>query len=132
MQNETGEKVHLSLGGTDVVLEIAETDQKRSLGLMRRKTLGENHGMLFISPEAKILRFYMRDTWIPLSIAFIKQDGTIINIEEMRPNTETPSHISKGFCRFAIEMNKDWFQRNSLKPGDKITWTPEILAIQAS
>lgn len=121
----------MEMGGVKVTLEISATDEKRHLGLMKRKYLEENHGMLFVYPEPQIMRFYMRDTWIPLSIAFLKDDGTIINIEKMRPNTASPSYLSKGYCRFAIEMNQGWFEKHGLRTGDKISMPQEIYSIKA-
>jgi uncharacterized membrane protein (UPF0127 family) len=128
---DRGDRVQLMMGGKKVTLEVAATHAKRAKGLMRRKALEEDHGMIFVYREPEIMKFYMRDTWIPLSIAFVKSDGTVLNIEEMRPNTESPSHMSRGMCRFAIEMTQGWFAEHGIKAGDKITLTPEILAIKA-
>lgn len=122
--------VKLEMGGKEVTLEVAATEAARALGLMKRKTMTKDHGMIFIYREPQIMSFYMRNTWIPLSIAFLKSDGTVVNIEEMRPNTESPSHMSKGYCRYAIEMNKGWFAEHGIKAGDKIALTPRILAIE--
>ncbi|MHC4943640.1 MAG: DUF192 domain-containing protein [Planctomycetota bacterium] len=126
-----GDIVQLEMGGKLVTLEVAATNATRAKGLMRRKALDENHGMIFIYKEPQIMAFYMRDTWIPLSIAFLKSDGTVINIEKMRPNTQSPSHQSRRYCRFAIEMNRGWFEQHGIKPGHKINLTPEILNIKA-
>jgi uncharacterized membrane protein (UPF0127 family) len=124
-------RVTLTMGGKEVTLEVASTNDKRLLGLMRRTALQPDHGMIFIYPEPHPLRFWMKDTWIPLSIAFVKEDGTIINIDEMRPGvTETP-YMVEGKCRFAIEMTTDWFKAHGIQAGDRIALTPEILAIES-
>jgi uncharacterized membrane protein (UPF0127 family) len=123
--------VKLTMGGVPVTLEIARTNREKARGLMFRKKLPPDRGMIFIYEAPKIMSFYMRDTYIPLSIAFLRSDGKIINIEGMRPLVEEPSTMSKGMGRYAIEMNQGWFEAHGIREGDTIELTQEILAIEA-
>jgi hypothetical protein len=100
-------------------IEIADTPIKREYGLMDRKTLASNHGMLFKFPQSNRLSFWMRNTYIPLDIAFINEDGKISQIEKMYP-LSTRSIRSNSDCRYALEVNTGWFKNNNIKVGDKI------------
>jgi len=122
--------VKLMIGDEKVFLEIAETVDKRTKGFMYRNSLAQDRGMIFIYPEPKLMSFWMKNVKFPLSIAFLKEDGRIINIEEMKPGVEKPGYTSKGFCNYAIEMNKGWFAKNGIKAGDNIELTEKILAIK--
>ena len=123
--------VALGMGGVEVFLEVSADFQKRRLGLMKRHHLDQDRGMIFVYPEPDVLRFWMKETWIPLSIAFLRDDGTIINIEKMREMVIEPPYMSREPCRFAIEMNSGWFEKHKLAPGDRIELTEEILSIEA-
>jgi len=114
------------MGGRSVVLELALTPYERARGLMYREQLDEDRGMLFVYPDRRPLSFWMKNSWIPLSIAFVRDDGTIVNIHEMRPLLESVSYQSNEPCRYAIEMNEGWFEKHHLRAGDKITLPPEI------
>ena len=120
--------VILPLGGVKVVLEVAADDTARARGLMGRKKLEPDRGMIFIYPEDRIMRFWMKNTYIPLSIAFLKEDGMVVNIEKMRPLVEDPPYISRGLCRYAVEMNQGWFDAHGIHAGDRIDLPPEIRA----
>ncbi|MFA7219363.1 MAG: DUF192 domain-containing protein [Synergistaceae bacterium] len=100
-------------------IEIADTPSRRSNGLMNRKKLGENEGMLFKFPTAQRLSFWMKSTYIPLDIAFLDSDGTILQIEKMYPLSyrTTSSHKS---CKLALEVNQGWFSKNNVGVGDRI------------
>jgi uncharacterized membrane protein (UPF0127 family) len=124
-------EVRLAMGGVEVALEVAADKEKRELGLMRRRHLKPDRGMIFIYPEPRVMSFWMKDTWIPLSIAFLREDGTVVNIEEMKPMVASPSYVSQGLCRFAIEMNRGWFEAHGIKPGDRIVLPPELYQISA-
>ena len=104
--------------------EVAATDAQREQGLMHRKSLPENNGMLFVFDRPARSCMWMKNTLIPLSVAFIDYDGTIVNIEEMAPLT-TDSHCSAGWIRYALEMNAGWFRKNGLKPGSRISGLPQ-------
>jgi len=100
-------------------VEIADTPLKREYGLMDRKTMSENHGMLFKFPYKNNLSFWMRDTYLPLQIAFINDDGKILQIEEMIP-LSTRAILSNKKCKYALEVNNGWFDKNNVGVGDYI------------
>lgn len=120
----------LRVGGKVVTIEIANTAEQRRAGLMFRKALEEDSGMLFIYPTARPLSFWMQNTLIPLSIAFLRDDGRIINIEEMQAMTETSHHSSEP-CRFALEMSSHWFDQNGVRRGDRIDIPERIVNMEA-
>jgi uncharacterized membrane protein (UPF0127 family) len=103
--------------------EVASTPEQRAIGLMHRPTMPANDGMLFVFERAGQQCFWMKNTLLPLSIAFLEDDGTIVNIEEMKPQT-LDSHCSAKPVRFALEMNQGWFSKRAIKPGAKITGAP--------
>ena len=88
-------------------------------GLMHRRMLPESRGMLFVFPNITYHGMWMMNTYIPLSVAFIDDEGVIINIEDMQPHTRD-SHTAKKPARYALEMNLGWFQKRNIKPGIKI------------
>ncbi|MFZ8845888.1 MAG: DUF192 domain-containing protein [Candidatus Hydrothermia bacterium] len=100
-------------------VEIADNDEKRSLGLMFRKYLPDSVGMLFIFDSSGIYPFWMKNTYIPLSIAFIDENYKIIDIFDLEPLDETPIFPLKKF-KYALEVNRNWFKRNNIKIGDKV------------
>jgi len=108
----------LRIGNRRIRVEIASTPRSREHGLMQRDYLCDDCGMLFIFEKAAIYSFWMQDTLLPLSIAFIASDGSIINIEEMKPNT-TDAHNSQDDALYALEMNSGWFARNNISPAEK-------------
>lgn len=99
--------------------EVANTFQSRMVGMMLRESMGANEGMLFVFPDITRHCMWMRNTLVPLSVAFIDEDGTIFNIEEMKPRTEE-SHCSAKPARYALEMPAGWFKTRSIKAGSKI------------
>lgn len=112
-------EVMLRIASYPVHAEIADTPQAREHGLMGRKALCEDCGMLFVFPEAKPYQFWMKNTPLPLDIAFIGADGRIINIAAMQPYTTTP-HGADGDALYALEMNQGWFARHHIKSGDSM------------
>ncbi len=100
--------------------EVADSPDSRQMGLMYRKRLGSNEGMLFVFPEASGQCFWMKNTVLPLSIAFIADDGHIVNIADMKPLDEA-SHCSKQAVRFALEMEQGWFDKRGIKAGFRLT-----------
>jgi len=114
----------LSINGKMLSVELANTPFKRSIGLMHRKYLDSESGMLFIFPENKKLSFWMKDTHIPLSIAYINVDGIITSIENLAPY-DNSSIKSQTPCRYALEVNQGWFEKNKINVGDKIKWAHE-------
>jgi len=109
----------LEINGVKLYIEIALTNQERMMGLMFRQNLPENNGMLFIFEKEEVLNFWMKNTSIPLSIAYIRENGLIIGIYDMKPYDETA--ISSIYpCKYALEVNKGWFNKNNVKTGDTI------------
>ena len=115
--------VPLSINGHKVTAEVAATDEQRAKGLMHRFSLQPDHGMVFVFERAERQAFWMKNTFIPLSIAFIGADGRIINVDDMAPQDET-THWSKGPARYALEMRKGWFAERGIKAGDSVTGLP--------
>ena len=113
------EKRVLSVKGLDVEVEIADNSETRRTGLMYRKSMPENSGMLFIFESDQRLSFWMKNTIIPLSIAYISSKGEIMEIYDMKPESLKPVD-SINSVRYALEMNQGWFERNGVKPGDMI------------
>lgn len=105
--------------------EVARTAQEQSQGLMYRQAMGDHEGMLFVYDRLDMRCFWMRNTLIPLSIAFLSDDGTIVNIRDMEPETEKP-HCSNRPVHFALEMNQGWFKKRGMQPGFKIQGLPSI------
>jgi len=99
--------------------EIASTFDSRARGLMFRKELGANSGMLFVFTEVAPHCMWMKNTYVPLSVAFMDEQGTIVSIHDMKPHDET-SHCAAKPARFALEMNQGWFARKGIKAGAKI------------
>lgn len=109
---------------TTVEVEIASTPKDLQTGLMNRASLLEMRGMLFdfsLYGESVSIPFYMKDTLIPLSIAFIAGDGTIVDIQDMEPLTETLHYPAKPY-RKALEVNQGWFERHGIKVGDTVQY----------
>jgi len=111
--------VELSVNGHRLVAEVAATEATRTTGLMNRFSLQPHHGMLFVFKEPQPQAFWMKNTYVPLSIAFIDGDGLIINIEDMAPLTEN-THPSRGRALYALEMKKGWFVERDIAPGARI------------
>nr|WP_082621961.1 DUF192 domain-containing protein [Bordetella sp. N] len=120
---ETLRTVQLSAGIHVIHAEIANTDETRRRGLMFRKALEANDGMLFVFGDPDMQCFWMHNTPLPLSIAFIADDGTIVNVAEMAPETDD-THCSKKPVRYALEMSKGWFADHGISAGKKIDGLP--------
>ena len=113
----------LTIGMYKVKAEVAATAQTRETGLMFRKSMPDTAGMLFKFDEIAGHCFWMKNTDLPLSIAFITDDGTISDIAEMKPQTED-NHCPTRAGNYALEMNKGWFARKGIKPGMKVGGLP--------
>ena len=109
----------IAVNGAKLDIEIADTPEKRLKGLMNRKKLDPNSGMMFVFQDSDEHSFWMKDTHIPLSIAYIDDKGTILNIEDMKPHS-LDSVKPNGPCRYALEVNKGWFDKNGIRAGDEI------------
>jgi len=115
--------IRLNAGIHNIEAELAQTPDQRATGLMFRKNMPANSGMLFAFGEIGIQCFWMKNTLIPLSIAFIADDGSIVNIDEMKP-LSLDSRCSDKPVRFVLEMNQGWFAKRGIKPGAKLQGPP--------
>ena len=116
--------IELKAGIYRIQAELADTPKSREVGLMNRTSMPTNSGMLFVFEQKAGHCFWMNNTKIPLSIAFIADDGKIVNIEEMQAET-TNNHCPKAAVRYALEMNKQWFSERVIVPGTSITGLPK-------
>ena len=113
----------IKVGPHPVAAEVAATPDQRTIGLMYRFSLPADHGMLFVFPEPQPLSFWMRNTYIPLSIAYIDVEGRILNVVEMPPRSDA-THPSRGEALYALEMRKGWFADKGVGPGTRVTGLP--------
>jgi uncharacterized protein len=109
----------LTAGVHLITAEIASEERTREMGLMYRRSLQPNHGMLFVFDPAEKACMWMRNTLLPLSVAFIEADGRILNIEDMEPRTDQ-IHCARGAVPYALEMVRGWFAERGLKAGETI------------
>lgn len=109
----------LTAGFHRIEAEVANTPQLRAQGLMHRQEMAQHHGMLFVFPDSLPHCFWMKNTLIPLSIAFLDEAGRIVSIAEMQPKSED-NHCAAQPARYALEMNAGWFAQRGLKAGDTI------------
>lgn len=107
----------------NIIAEVAQTPLQQQTGMMMRTEMATHEGMLFVFDEASPRCFWMKNTLLPLSIAFIEDDGTVVNVAEMKPRSEA-THCSAKPVRFALEMNQGWFSKRGIKAGFKIRGTP--------
>lgn len=115
--------VKLTTGIHVITAEVAATPQTRMIGLMMREALKPNHGMVFVFEDKSQHCFWMRNTLLPLSIAFIDDDGTIVNIADMAPKSEA-STCPQRPVRYALEMEQGWFAKRGVTAGKKISGLP--------
>lgn len=115
-------RTRLTAGMHQIDAQVARTTDQRSIGLMFRQEMPMHEGMLFVFEQAAQQCFWMKNTLLPLTAAFISEDGTIINLADMRPQT-TDSHCSLKPVRFVLEMNQGWFAKRGIKPGFKLAGT---------
>jgi len=112
-------RMELTAGFYRIDAEVAADQPNRMQGLMHRRNLAAHEGMLFVFPSAQRHCMWMRNTLLPLSVAFLDEQGRILNVEDMQPQTET-SHCAAGPARYALEMNRGWFASRALKAGFSI------------
>ena len=115
--------VQLSAGMHSIRAEVAADFSTRARGLMHRASMPANSGMLFIFDEPAIHCMWMKNTLIPLSVAFLDDAGTVINIADMQPHSEQ-SHCAARQARYALEMNRGWFAARGIKPGMRLGGIP--------
>ncbi len=117
-------QVALQAGMHRIQAQLAQTDEQRAIGLMHVREMPQHEGMLFVFEQAGQQCFWMRNTLIPLSIAFLRDDGRIVNIAEMKALDDKTNHCSAEPVRYALEMNAGWFAKRGLKPGSKLSGAP--------
>jgi len=111
----------IGIKGKEIRVELALTAEARFRGLKFRRELGKDAGMLFVFPRDVRHPFWMKETFLPLSIAFLDREGRIIRIAEMEPLNENKLYHSPRPYRYALEMNQEWFDRNGVEAGDMIS-----------
>jgi uncharacterized membrane protein (UPF0127 family) len=113
-------KTQLIVNGLSLIAEVASTKETYTRGLMFRYQLEPNHGMLFVLPAKAKYCFWMKNTYLALSIAFLSDDGTIVGLADMQPESAV-KHCASEPVRYALEMEQGWFSRNNVGIGDRIT-----------
>ena len=112
-------RVQLQAGMHQMQVQVAATPEQRSIGLMHRAEMPQGEGMLFAFEQATQQCFWMKNTLLPLTAAFITDDGTIVNLADMKPQT-TDAHCSEQPVRWVLEMNQGWFAKRGIKAGFKL------------
>jgi uncharacterized protein len=115
--------IRLTTGMHVLQVQVAQTPQQQEIGLMFRKTMGTNEGMLFAFDESRQQCFWMKNTILPLSVAFIADDGSVVNIDDVKPQT-LDSHCSTKPVRFVLEMNVGWYDKRGIKAGSRFVGEP--------
>jgi len=118
-------RIRMNAGIHNIDAELARTPEQRQIGLMFRPVMAANDGMLFAFETPAQQCFWMKNTLIPLDAAFVDDDGSIVNIEHMKPLT-LDGHCSAKPVRFVLEMNDGWFAKRGLKPGAKLRGLPPV------
>ncbi len=116
-------RVKLSAGMHQITAQVAQTSEQRQIGLMFRKEMPQPEGMLFVFEQPNQQCFWMKNTLLPLSAAFVTDDGSIVNLVDMKPQT-TDSHCSAKPVRYVLEMNLGWFAKKGLQAGSKLSGPP--------
>jgi uncharacterized membrane protein (UPF0127 family) len=116
-------RVKLQAGMYQIDAQVAQTPQQRAIGLMNRREMPTHEGMLFIFEQASIQCFWMKNTLLPLTAAFVADDGTIVNLADMAPQS-TQSHCATKPVRFVLEMHQGWFAKKNMVAGFKLSGPP--------
>jgi uncharacterized protein len=116
-------RVKISAGMHQIDTQLAMNPEERQIGLMNRPSMPNHEGMLFVFDDAGVQCFWMKNTLLPLTAAFVADDGSIINMEDMKPQT-LESHCSKKPVRYVLEMNQGWFAKRGIKAGFKLSGAP--------
>ena len=117
------QRIKISAGMHQIDTQLAMTPTERQIGLMNRPSMPNHEGMLFVFEQPTKQCFWMKNTLLPLTAAFIADDGTIVNLEDMKPQT-LESHCSTKEVRYVLEMNQGWFAKRGIKPGSKLSGAP--------
>jgi uncharacterized membrane protein (UPF0127 family) len=121
----TDEETTIRVGNHEITVEIAADNASRRHGLMERQSMPPDHGMLFIFPHEKTLSFWMKNTPLPLSIAYADSEGRIVRIADLEP-LSLDAVPSVRPALYALEMNRGWFQKNGVIEGDRVRKIPEV------
>jgi len=116
-------RVKLAAGMHQIDAQVAYTPEQRATGLMHRKEMPQHEGMLFVFEQPSVQCFWMKNTLLPLTAAFVADDGTVVNLADMKPRS-TDSHCSDKPVRYVLEMNQGWFGKKGIKPGFKLAGKP--------
>jgi len=116
-------RIQLTAGMHLIDAQVAQTPDQRTIGLMFRKDMPQHEGMLFVFEQPSGLCFWMKNTLLPLTAAFVADDGTIVNLADMKPQT-TDSHCAAKPVRYVLEMNQGWFAKRGFKAGSKLGGAP--------
>lgn len=116
-------RVKLQAGMYQIDAQVAQTPQQRAIGLMNRREMPAHEGMLFIFEQPSIQCFWMKNTLLPLTAAFVADDGTIVNLADMAPQS-TQSHCATKPVRFVLEMHQGWFAKKNMTAGFKLSGPP--------
>ncbi len=109
----------ITIGSKQLTVEIASTHEQRRVGLMHRKSMPEDHGMLFVFDPPEPVNFWMKNTYIPLSTAFVTDDGVVVKMADMEPLSER-HHTPDVPVQYVIEVNKGWFKKAGLRVGARV------------
>ena len=118
--------ITLSVGGKAVTAEVADEPREREMGLMFREELAPDSGMLFVMPGPEHTAFWMKNTTLPLSIAYISEAGLILEIHDLQPLDERPLPSAFSNIAYALEMEQGWFAKNHILAGDRIKGLPAL------
>ena len=113
------QRIKLSAGMHRIDTQVAATPEQRQTGLMWRKEMPQHEGMLFVFEQPSQQCFWMKNTLLPLTAAFVEDDGTVVNLADMKPQTTDP-HCSAKPVRYVLEMNKGWFAKKGIKAGSRL------------
>jgi len=116
-------RVKLAAGMHQIDAQVAQSPDQRTIGLMHRREMPQHEGMLFVFEQPTMQCFWMKNTLLPLTAAFVGDDGTVVNLADMQPQT-TESHCSARPVRYVLEMNQGWFAKKGIKPGFKLSGPP--------
>ena len=116
-------RVRLAAGMHQIDAQVAATPHQRQMGLMFRKEMPQHEGMLFVFDQPSVQCFWMMNTYLPLTAAFVADDGTIVNMADMKP-LDTRSHCSAQPVRYVLEMNQGWFAKKGIKAGTRLSGQP--------
>jgi hypothetical protein len=115
----------IRIKGKKIKVEVVRTEQEKAKGLMFREKLGKDEGMIFVYGKEEYLSFWMKNTRIPLSIAFLDKNGKIVDIQDMIPFS-LQTHVSVSPAQYALEVNQGWFRRNGISVGDAVNLPPKV------